>query len=74
MPKVIGDTNNEELFSGNQNCSGEFILFLLDILHSTKKQKIYKLTFNSLSECKNEKDRGRQLENEQELKRDLGIF
>ena len=54
--RVSMDTNKEELFSGNQNCSGEFILFLLDILHSTKKIQNFKLTFNSLLECKSEKD------------------
>lgn len=54
--RVSIDMNKEELFSGNQNCSGEFILFLLDILHNTKKKNNYKLKFNSLSECHNEKD------------------
>ena len=38
--RVSIDMNKEELFSGNQNCSGEFILFLLDVLHCTKKKKL----------------------------------
>lgn len=55
--RVSIDTTNQELFSGNQNCSGEFIQFLLDILHNTKKKKNeFQLTFDNLKDCKSGKD------------------
>jgi len=54
--RVSIGTNNQELFSGNQNCSGEFIQFLVDVLHDTKKKDGFKLTFNNLKECKSNKD------------------
>ena len=55
--RVSLDTNNEYLFSGRQNCSGELIQFLLDILHNSKKKNEFKYTFESLEQCKTDKDK-----------------